>query len=114
MTKIDNLTNFADQQSDLILDDGSVASLNMVYNASTERWIANVFYNGKTYNGIGLCDHPNILRQWKNVLPFGLSVATSDQTDPFDINDFSSGRVGMFLLNSADVQQIENDIFTAP
>lgn len=114
MTQIDNLTNFADQNTILELEDGTSASLDVVFNASTERWVASVSYAGKTINSIGLCAFPNVLRQWKNIFPFGLACVTADQTDPFDINDFSSGRVKMYLLNEADILQIESDVFTAP
>lgn len=114
MTQIDNLTDFANQQTVLILDNGTTAAVDFVYNASTERWTISVTYGTKVINGIGLCDSPNILRQWKNVLPFGLACVTADQTDPFNINDFATGRVKMYLLNAADVLQVETDVFTAP
>lgn len=114
MTQIDNLTDFANQQTVLILDDGNTAAVNFVFDAATERWVISVTYGTKVLNGIGLCCSPNILRQWKNVLPFGLACVTADQTDPFDINDFASGRVKMYLLTAADVEQVERDVFTAP
>lgn len=114
MTQIDNLTDFANQQTVLILDDGTTAAVDLVFHGGTERWIMSVEYLGRSYNGIGLCDHPNILRQWKNTLPFGLACVTADQTDPFNVNDFSTERVKMYLLNAADVLQVETDVFTAP
>lgn len=114
MTTIDNLTGFADQQTVLILDSGLTATLELVYNGATERWTMNLNYNGKAYNGIGICDYPNVLRQWKNILPFGVACATSDQTDPFNINDFATGRVTLYLLTAADVLEIEVSVFGAP
>ena len=114
MTKIDNLTNFAYQQTVLILEDSTSAIVTITFNGATERWTASIEYGSHTFNGIGLCTHPNILRQWKNILPFGLSIVTADQTDPFDINDFSDGRVSLYLLNEADVQQVETDVYSAP
>lgn len=114
MTQIDNLTDFANQQTVLVLNDGTTAILDIVFNGSTERWVASVTYGEKVFNGIGLCTVPNILRQWKNVIPFGLAVVTADQTDPFDINDFSTERVKLYLLDEADVEQVEREVFTAP
>jgi len=114
MTRVDNLTSFADQRTILILEDGTTASLELVYHGVTQRWVANIVYGGVTINGLGLCCHPNILRQWRNLLPFGLSVVTDDQTDPFNINDFSSGRVDLFLLTVADVAAVEATLFGAP
>lgn len=114
MTLVDNLTNFALQQTVLILEDGTTATLTITYNAATERWVMDLSYNNTTINGLGLCTYPNIIRQWKNVLPFGIAIVTADQTDPFDINDFADGRAKMYLLNAADVKQVETDVFTAP
>lgn len=114
MTQVDNLTDFANQQTVLILEDGTTAALDIIFSGASERWTANLEYLGRIINGIGLCDHPNILRQWKNLIPFGLAVVTPDMTDPFSINDFSSERVKLYLLNAAEVQQVETEIFTAP
>ena len=114
MTQIDNLTSFADQDTILFLADGSSVPLNLTFHAASERWVASISYGAININGIGVCAHPNLLRQWKNVLPFGISCVTADMTDPFDINDFSTGRVLLYLLNSEDVLQVESQVFTAP
>lgn len=114
MTLIDNLTNFANQQTTLILDDGTTVDLVLLFNAATDRWVMSVTYLDKIIESLGLCTLPNVLRQWMNVLPFGIACVTADQTDPFDINDFSTGRVKLYLLTAADVAQIETKIYTAP
>lgn len=113
-SQITNLTNFADQTSTLQLPDGTTANMQLIYQGATERWIMNLSYGDQIFNGIGVCCYPNILRQWKNVLPFGLMFATADQTDPFDINDFSTGRVSVFLLTPEDIATIETEIFGGP
>ena len=111
---IDNLTNFADQVTQLQLPDGTVAILELIFNGTTERWTMNLTYNNLSYNGIGVCCYPNILRQWRNILPFGIACVTSDGTDPFDINDFYSGRVVLYLLTSSDVEAIEVEVIGGP
>lgn len=108
---ITNLTNFANQTTDLQLPDGTIATMGLLYNGVTERWTMSMEYSGKTYEGIGLCCYPNVMRQWKNLIPFGISCATADQTDPFDVNDFTSGRVSMFLLDADDVEALEATVF---
>lgn len=107
---INNLTNFADQVTLLQLPDGSSATMELIYQGAPERWVMNVSYGDFVANGIGLCCYPNILRQWRNLIPFGLAFVTADQTDPFDISDFSSGRVSVYLLDEADVAAVESDI----
>lgn len=110
---ITNLTNFADQLVSLQLDDGSPMSVELIYQGATERWQINVSYPTLNFlaNGLSLCCYPNVLRQWGNILPFGIACVTSDQTDPFDINDFSSGRVQLYLLNQSDISEITSVVF---
>lgn len=109
-SQITNLTNFANQEIILQLPDGTTATMGLIYHGATERWIMNLTYGTQEYNGIGICTYPNILRQWKDILPFGLMFATADQTDPFDINDFTTGRVSVFLLTQEDVALIEDTV----
>lgn len=109
-----NLTNFADQVTQVSLPDGSTATLEFLFNGTTERWIMNVTYGTFTANGIGLCCYPNVLRQWMNILPFGVAIASSTQTDPVTVNDFASGRVLVFLLDQDDMQTIESTVFGGP
>ena len=70
----------------------------------------DIEYQGKAARGIKIVRGPNILTRNKNTLPFGLSVTVADNYEPFLINDFSSGRVKMFLLTSAEVQEIDDMI----
>ena len=72
----------------------------------------DVEYQGSIARGIKIVRGPNILTRSKNTLPFGLSVTVADNYEPFLINDFSSGRVKMFLLTSAEVQEIDDMIVT--
>lgn len=114
MTQVDNLTEFSDQVASLIIADGSVATVRFKFDAATERWRIDVAHEEHIFNGVGLCCHPNILRQWRNVIPFGLSCITSDQTDPFTFSDLSTGRAKIYLLSEADVVAVEVDLMDAP
>lgn len=116
MTIIDNLTDASFQTTDLILPDNTVATLMLSYRPRTKRWVADVGYaplNFQVY-GLALCCFPNVLRAWRNILPFGLGSLTSDGTDPFDINDFATGRVTVLLLTAPDVEAVETKIIGAP
>ena len=111
---IDNLTDLADQVSQLQLPDGSVATLELIYQGTTERWCAIVTYGTFTTGLIGLCCYPNVLRQWDRILPFGIACVTADQTDPVNINDFASGRVILALLTQSDIAPLETAVFGGP
>lgn len=114
MTQIDNLTGFANQVTTLLLPDGTTAAMELAFHGATNRWVMNLTYGARAINGIGLCTLPNVLRQWRNLIPFGIGCATPNMTDPFTVNDFALGRVSMFLLTAADVQAVENTLMGAP
>jgi len=68
-------------------------------------------------NNIMLATHPNILRPWRNAIPFGICVSTDDGTDPFMVTDFEQGRVKIFVLDETtdgdDLDYIERTYFSA-
>lgn len=112
-TQLTNLSNFADQTLVLQLPDGTTANLELIYQGASERWLMNISYASFTRNGLNICCYPNMLRQYKEILPFGLAFVTVDQTDPVDINDFSTGRVLVYLLDQSDIASIESDVFAS-
>jgi hypothetical protein len=108
---IDNLTNNPNQTSTVVLSDGTTVEFNFRFmdTASPAFWVFDVVYDtlGFEVNNINLSTHPNILRQWKNILPFGLLVNSSDGLDPLDINDFINGRITLVLLDKTGIAAVE-------
>ncbi len=121
MTIIDNLTDAADQTTTLILPDNTAATLRLRYRPRTKRWLADVGYpnatlDGKPFqaNGIDVCCFPNVMRAWREILPFGIAFLTADFTDPMVVEDFASGRVTAFILNADDVLAVEANVIGRP
>lgn len=116
MTRIDNLTDASDQTTTLILPDNTAITLRLRFRPRTQRWTADVGYAAKNFqaNGLNLCCFPNVMRPWREILPFGLAFMTADFTDPFQLQDFVTGRVGVYLLDAADVASVETNIIGRP
>lgn len=108
---IDNLTSFADQTTTVQLQDGTTFDMELIYQGATQRWVMSISYGTLTINGINLCCYPNVLRQWKNLLPFGLACVTPNLTDPFDINDFANSRAVLYVLSQDEVNAVESTVF---
>ncbi len=85
--------------------------LTLTYRPTVQRWVVNISDGTFEVDGINLCVSPNIMRPWKNVVPFGIMCLSIDGLDPFFIDDFSSGRVTMYLLSAADVAAFEASFF---
>ena len=104
MLQIDFLTDDANQEySEVIMEDNDTFYLYLSYNFSCFAWFCNITYNGVQYNGIKITTQYNILRNYKNQLPFGISCVTTDHSDPYFQNDFSTTRAKLYLLNSTEL-----------
>lgn len=78
------------------------------FSPRTQSWVIDIEYEGFVSKGIKIVRGINILRRNINTLPFGLMVTVSDNLEPFLINDFSSGRVSLYLLTHAECVDIHN------
>lgn len=111
MQRITNLSNEADQVSKVVLADGSVVTFEFFYLPAIERWAFSLSHTAITLGRSILCAGPNILREFKNIIPFGLGCYTTDGADPFYIEDFASGRVTLFVLDASEVEFFEQAVF---
>jgi hypothetical protein len=111
MQAITNLSDEADQLASVILADGSVAAFEFIYRPAIERWLFSLTHPTLAVNLINLCMGPNVLRDWRNVIAFGLACLTTDGADPFYIEDFASGRVTLYVLDASEVAGVETTIF---
>jgi hypothetical protein len=114
MNLIDNLSNDANQLVTLVLEDGTSVSMSLQYMPTIQRWAAGFTYGNFSATGLNLCIHPNLLRSWRNVIPFGIACNTIDGADPLYIDDFASGRASIYLLTAAEVADFETEIIGVP
>lgn len=85
---------------------GGPIKLRLVFRPRVQSWYIDIEFGAFTLNGFRLAVCPNRLGQYVNRIPFGLAVVTENNLDPFLINDFSSGAASLYLLTSAEVEEI--------
>lgn len=112
MTKLDALTAAPKQIIKTQDDTGAIITLTLEFVASQRGWFYSVGYPGWT--GVSrrrLVNSPNMLRQFRGVIPFGLACYVTDGYEPVFIDDFTSGRVQVYLLeNETDKELMESVI----
>lgn len=111
MFQITQLGNEPKQKIDMILDSNTRITLTFEYLENQLGWFFGFKYNNQEYKNIRLTTSYNILRAYRNWLPFGLRCDTADDEEPMDINDFTSGYATVYLLNKADVEAIEGNYY---
>lgn len=108
---LNNLTDNALQQLVLTGIPGVQVNMQLRFMPRVQRWFADFTYLDTVINGVALAASPNILRQWKNNIPFGIGCVRSDGLDPYTITDFSSGASSIYLLDSDEVAEVEAQFF---
>lgn len=107
MTKITGLTQNASQKFTISdPNGGGNISVTLTYRPRVRGWFIDFTFKTFILNGYKITRGPNILSKFRNVIPFGLAVTVSDNYEPFLINDFSSSRVSLFLLTTAEVDEV--------
>ena len=119
MLYINNLTNDAFQQFNLTGISGVQIKVLLKYFARVQRWFMDITYtatiNGQAVtqeiNGISVINSPNILRKFRNNIPFGIGCTNIYKVDPYQLTDFQNQFANLYLLDSNDVQTIEENYF---
>lgn len=107
MKKITEITADASQKFRIIGENREEIIFKLEYRPTQYAWYFSVEFEDFFLNGCKLCHYPNILRQYKNILPFGIMCLVPDGTEPFFIDDFVKERVNIFLLTESEVEEVE-------
>ena len=111
MKQIDGLTSQPKQQFTIPLTDGSRVSAFMEYRNQQTGWFLDLTWQDWTLNGLRVFASPNMLRQWQDVIPFGLAVLTTGNEEPLNSTDFADGTATMILLEGIDITLINESAF---
>lgn len=107
-----NFTADPNQSIVLALADGTTISMDLNYFAGQEGWFYSLNYNSGQFivSNRRLVTSPNMLAQFRDIIPFGLAVTTSDGYEPIFLTDFVTSRASFFILETADVLAITESI----
>lgn len=111
MRQITGLTADAKQSVKIQDEKGGIVKFTFFYLDNQQSWFFDIEYGDFICKSIRLTNCPNIIRQYREVLPFGFGCKVSDGLEPFFIDDFESGRVMIFLLDRADVDYVEQEVY---
>lgn len=107
MRQIDIITDVPSQVMILRLENGQNLNFSVFYSYNQSGWFYNLTYGSKTINGRRIVSSINMLRAFKNILPFGLACSVTDKHEPVFIDDFLNGRAKLYTLNQDDVANVE-------
>ena len=111
MKQITEISQDSKQIFDIFTEDNQNFELRLEYSDQQQGWFYGITFGEFILNGARLVTGTNILRSYKNIIPFGLSVLTDDLSEPIFIDDFTTERVNIFLLTELEVEQVETDFY---
>ncbi len=110
MYLVKEITSDAKQKHTLVLFNGESLVLTLEYKPMQQSWFADWEYDGFSVRGTRISSHPNLLRQFRNLIPFGLACYTDKNAEPLLQEDFSSGRSKLYILDDDEVESVEEFI----
>ena len=115
MNALSQVTSDPLQSQKLSLPDSSLVQITMYFVPNQNAWFfTNITYGNFVLNSLRICNSPNLLRQFKNIIPFGLACYSTTAREPSLQQDFSSGASTLYLMNEIDVAQYEQIIAGVP
>lgn len=108
MYQIQTITTDALQVQNFTLADGTQLTITFYFRPRQYGWfINNLTYGSFLLNGLRMTNSPNMLRQFKNQIPFGLACITNGLREPTQQADFASGAAKLYILSSSEVEAYE-------
>ena len=111
MIQINKLTSDASQTMKLVTEAGEIIAFSLRYRPAIQCWTFDLTWGNYQITGMRFVNAINLLRQWKDIFPFGLMIKSSDILEPQYIDDFTSGRIKVYLLNPSEILQLEAGVF---
>ncbi len=108
MYLISGITDAPKQEQTLILPNDQQATLYLEFKPQQTGWFMTLTYGAFVVRNMRVVNSPNILRQFKNLIPFGFGCFLDDKQEPLFVGDFQSERAKLYILDEAEVGEFED------
>tara|TARA_R110000851_G_scaffold306239_4_gene464496 strand:- start:949 stop:1287 length:339 start_codon:yes stop_codon:yes gene_type:complete len=112
MKKITEISADSRQKLTLVGENNEQIKFTLEYKPTQQSWYFDIELDSFNVYGLKLVNSPNALRNYTNLIPFGISCIVSDGSDPYFVDDFTSGRCEIFLLTEEEVGIIEEEVYS--
>ena len=94
------------QVANVTITDGENAKIEFRFMPFAQSWTYSVEWEDVVINGQRLVLSSDVLAKWKNILDFSLVCVSMDGLDPINIDDFSSGRVTVYVASREEIDEL--------
>lgn len=104
---LNTLKDNSNQTVSFVTESGESVKLNLKFIPSQESWTVDVISDSLTIYGLTLSAFQNILDPYHNNITWGLYVWSKDGFDPWRIDDFTSGRIKLAIIEDLEYAVIQ-------
>jgi len=108
---ISEITNEPAQEHTFNIPGRERAVFTIVFRPEQFGWFYSLNWGSFVLNNSRIVFSQNLLRQFKNIIPFGIAVTTNNKLDPLTIDAFSSGVAQLYLLSADEVEDLEETYY---
>lgn len=108
MKRLEGIRATGTQKLTTTASNGDPVLMTLFFKASVQAWFFDLEWNNFVLKGNRIFSSPNMLSQYEKIIPFGLAVITEGGGEPFLVNDFSQGRINMYLLSPEEVIEVQD------
>jgi hypothetical protein len=107
MTWINVITEDPSQGMTLVLPDGTSVKFSMKYFDGQQGWYYSLTYGNFQLSNRRIVVGLNLLRAFRNIIPFGFKVTTQNGGEILGQEDFINNNASFYLLDSEDIVEAE-------
>lgn len=104
MLQVTDISNDAIQNFTVNLSDGNRLVLTLRYIPTQNCWYLDIDYKDGEFvlYGTKVVTSYDLLLHWEKIVPIGIAITTEENSEPWFIDDFLTGRCKMFILENKD------------
>lgn len=106
MKEIVSLNDNAKQIFRYSFDNYAPIEISLEYRENFYSWFMNIVWGDWSIYNERIAVAPNLLRQFRNVLPFGIMIYGPDDVDPFSRTSWVDGW-RFIMLDTTDIAEVE-------
>jgi len=103
---IDGLTNDPLQEFSAVLEGYDSAKIILEWKPNQFGWFMNLTWGEFSVKNLRIGNYPNILYQFKNLIPFGIGITGTNGVDPVTFDAWTSNNQ-FYILDEADIASQE-------
>jgi hypothetical protein len=107
---IDGLTDDPAQQFFAVIDGYDSADIVLEWKPNQFGWFMNLTWGDFSVKNVRLGNFPNVLQQYKNVLPFGIGITGTNGLDPLTFDAWTTNNQ-FYILDESDIAAQQAALF---